>query len=408
MVQLSKRLQPVVIVLLIAVIVINEVNDRRPKKESVEMRTTDGHSHEIRGEGDNHEEDMSWLSSLNATAKAKPQKFNNRASPIPQEEWARIDCQACIVGDGGADDGDLQEYQHRAPYALIVGAMKAGTSSLNSYLEEHSKIMRTKMKELHFYDFKFDNYTTTEGILRGGARKAYGEIYEQNVAFGTLKTNKNIIALDDSPRYLFWSERVPARVLCVTPSWVKILAILRNPIDRAFSQYNMFYSKPGKVQKKGVAFTFEEWIENDIEDMRNTGVLQDEIPPEEFRNSPEEEAAWKAYTRMGSHAPIGRGLYAIQLRQWFNAFKEAGKSLNDVLVIQSELMKEEPNLVYANILGFLGLRHEPLKDSDEKFVGKYNISLKTETRKMLELLYAPYNQELYELLGDDWTGVWDP
>jgi hypothetical protein len=265
--------------------------------------------------------------------------------------------------------------------------------------------MKTKMKELHFYDFKFDNYTTTEGILRGNARKRYGRIYRRNVALDKLKANKKLIALDDSPRYLFWSDRIPARVLCVTP-WVKILAILRNPIDRAFSQYNMFYSRKGKAQT--APFTFEQWIENDIEDMRATGVLQDRIPPEQFINSPEEEAAWKAYTRLGSHAPIGRGLYALQLRQWFSTFKDAGKSLDDVLVIQSELMKSEPGLVYANILEFLGMNHEPLKDSKEHFVGKYKITLAPETRKMLELLYAPYNQELYDLLGDDWVGVWDP
>jgi hypothetical protein len=40
-------------------------------------------------------------------------------------------------------------------------------------------------------------------------------------------------------------------------------------------------------------------------------------------------------------------------------------------------------------------------------VGEYHSSIKNETRRMLEEFYAPYNQELYDILGDGWGGVWD-
>ena len=72
-------------------------------------------------------------------------------------------------------------------------------------------------------------------------------------------------------------------------------------------------------------------------------------------------------------------------------------------------MKEKPALVYADVLKFLGLDDEPLADEEEdNFPGNYHIKLNQHTRKKLEELYAPYNQELYDLLGDDWGGVWDP
>ena len=75
---------------------------------------------------------------------------------------------ACVVDEEG-DGRDLEKWQRRAPYVLIVGAMKAGTTVLNHYLTEHSSVMSEKRKELHFYDFHFDEYATEKGILRRSA-----------------------------------------------------------------------------------------------------------------------------------------------------------------------------------------------------------------------------------------------
>lgn len=327
--------------------------------------------------------------------------FDNRARPIPQDMWSRIDNQECFTEEEGAGS-DLKPWQRRAPYALIIGAMKSGTSALRTYLQEHTWVVETKQRELHFYDFGFQKYTSSEkGILRRSGRNAYAQLYIRQTAIGQLKGIRNTVALDDSPRYLFWSDRVPARVLCVSP-WVKILAMLRNPIDRAFSQYNMFFNK------KRADIAFEDWVEQDIEDLIATGVIQDTVPLSEFSGSQQELSAWKAYTRLGTHAPIGRGLYAIQLRHWFKAFEDAGKSRDNFMIIHSELMKEDPDLIYKDALEFLGLPDKPLVDASSKLVGEYHTQLKPETRTMLEKFYAPYNTELYDLLGDDWVGVWDP
>merc|ERR1711957_827301 len=92
----------------------------------------------------------------------------------------------------------------------------------------------------------------------------------------------------------------------------------------------------------------------------------------------ETEAAWKEYTRLGTHAPIGRGLYVIQLQQWMNTFK------GDILVLQREKMATNKGEYKSRVLN-------------------------STTRKMLEELYDPYNQDLYQLLGgNNWVDVWDP
>lgn len=328
--------------------------------------------------------------------------FKNRAQPVPMEMWSKLDNSDCYTHEKG-EGPDLKRWQRRAPYALIIGAMKGGTTTLNTFIKEHSLVVKTKRKELHFYDFSFDPFASKDkGILRRSARKAYGQLYRKFGFVDRLITTPNSISIDDSPRYLFWSDRIPARVVCVTP-WVKILAILRNPIDRAFSQYNMFSNK------KHVEISFHDWVEQDIfNDLKTTGVIQNTIPQSQFSGSPQEAAAWKAYTRLGTHAPIGRGLYAIQLRHWFKAFEDAGLTRDSFMIIQSELMKENPDLVYKDVIGFLGLPDEPLVDESPKLKGHYHTIIMPETRHMLETFFAPYNSELYKLLGGDWAGAWDP
>lgn len=336
----------------------------------------------------------------------EPQDFRNRAQPIPESDWPRLDNLSCVKR--GLPDYPDDHVMLRSPAVLLIGAMKAGTTALNKYLLQHKRVCRMKRKEFHFYDFKFEPFATTNGILREQARKKLTRLMErQNLQSDLMFERKKLFVVDDSPRYLFWSDRIPARVLCVTP-WVKILAILRNPIDRAYSQFNMKDTlSVGKEETQIAHLRFEAWVKKDMDDLVATGVVQDKIPREEFAGSPEEMQAWKRYTRLGTHAPIGRGLYAIQLRHWFDAFEKEGKR-DDFLIIHSERMRKDTEGVYKDVLSFLDIPQLPLKRDDEYFKAKYSAPMKNETRTMLEEFYSSYNKELYDLLGDEWDGVWDP
>jgi Sulfotransferase domain len=329
--------------------------------------------------------------------------FRNRASPIPKEKWIEMDNDTCIKQN--VSDFQLQEWQHRAPFVQIIGAMKAGTTALSTYLRQHSHVLQTKQKEIHFFDFHFENYSTRAGILQAKAQAAYSKVFEAQANIPRLQEDPTMIAIDDSPRYLFWSDRVPSRVLCVSP-WVKILAILRNPIDRAFSQFNMHRNKRLQLNG-GMDFTFKQWIEKDIQDLKNSGVIQDKVPLSKFIGSPQEMQAWKAYTRLGTHSPIGRGLYAIQLRHWFTAFDKAGKSRNDIYIVKSEDMERNTSSVYAELLSFLNLPQEPLRDDKQMGKATYMSKMNIMTRKYLEAFFEPYNKELNDLLGNNWTRDWN-
>ena len=337
--------------------------------------------------------------------------FANRADPIPLNIWPQLDNLTCI--DQGVSTyplpGDTNEWQMRAPYALVLGAMKAGTTALGELLWKHPSVLQTSRKELHFFDFRFTPFTSDQGIQRANARKEYRNIFRRCDASHTIANNNNnnnntIVAIDNSPKYLFLSDLVPARVLCVTP-WVKVIVILRNPIDRAYSHFHMKKSDTWKPTKANL--TFEDWIQRDLDDMKQVGLLQNVIPFAEFRGSDQERTAWKAYTRLGTHSPIGRGLYVIQLRHWLQAWDAFGKSRSDFLVIHSQALRDNPTLVYQQLLEFLQLSPFPLPDAEETIKSNYLQPINQTTRQALIDFYSPYNHELYKLLGTAWDGIWD-
>lgn len=343
------------------------------------------------------------------TASSRAADFPIQSKLIPRHQWPKEDNQTCI-SEGSKEYPKKGSSLRRMPYAIVMGSMKSGTSALTINLYQHPNVARPTRKELHFFDFQYEHFATADAIYRKTTRKNYRQAFEfvlGDEGMESLLSDPSLYAVDDSPRYIFWSDRVPARILCVAP-WAKMLAILRNPIDRAFSHYNM-QRNSRKAKKMGShAPTFEEWIAMDIVLLKETGVIQNEIPNQDFAGSAEEMEAWKEYTRKSRHAPIGRGLYAIQLRHWFQAYEAAGKSRLDFFVIQSERMKNDMSGVYSEILDFLGLEQFELKQETEINTGDYNTKMNEETRRTLQVFYKPYNHELYELLGKEWEGVWDP
>jgi hypothetical protein len=102
------------------------------------------------------------------------------------------------------------------PTFLIAGAMRCGTTSLNAYLREHPEISVGQPKEVHFFDLNFEQGTDwyLQHFPGSDASKAVGEA---------------------TPSYLYFPE-VAERIATTLPE-VKILLLLRDPVDRAHSHY---------------------------------------------------------------------------------------------------------------------------------------------------------------------------
>jgi len=126
------------------------------------------------------------------------------------------------------------------PAYIGLGAMKAGSGWLNQCLWEHPEIEPAKVKEVHFFDsdasFKKGqpHYRT---FFPEDSQKLFGEI---------------------TPSYLSEPE-VPERIFSLFPE-VKLIACLRNPVDRTWSQYKYGLAMQGRVT---VYKNFREAIEND-------------------------------------------------------------------------------------------------------------------------------------------------
>ncbi len=229
------------------------------------------------------------------------------------------------------------------PNFIIIGAQKAGTSSLYFYLSQHPNIRVSATKEIHYY-----NYYEPQGRGLGWYK-----------SFFPLKlTSRNQITGEASPYYLF-DENVPPRIKRDLPD-VKLIALLRNPIDRAYSAYSM-----NKRQENMKDFpTFEGAIANN--DM-----------------SSEQSVLY-----------LFRGRYADHIRHWLRYFNR-----DQFLFIKSEEFFQDPKKSLREVYDFLGVEKVYPHNIQAQEVGSYT-DLSPKTRHSIEAYFKQPNDDLVALLGD--------
>ncbi|NGX84151.1 sulfotransferase [Aequorivita sp. KMM 9714] len=110
---------------------------------------------------------------------------------------------------------------------IVVGVQKAGTTALDSYLRQHSEIGMGKIKELHFFDN--DKYFNKRKISYKEYHKFF-DFAEDKKVFGEI-----------TPIYIWWKDSIK-RIYDYNKN-IKLIVILRNPVDRAFSHWNMEVSR---------------------------------------------------------------------------------------------------------------------------------------------------------------------
>jgi hypothetical protein len=354
------------------------------------------------------------LAALNLTsARTSFEKgFWQRMKPVPLDRWEAASNTTCVRNSNSTFQ--LEKWHYRVPYVILIGAQKGGSTALAYYLYNHPSIQYLPTKELHYFDEEMDKNRELQTI-KGGIPAAKSldhfqqKVLDERVPLEKFKFETNR-ALDATPNYLFASDRVPNRLFCTAP-WVKLLALLRNPVDRLFSHYHMQFNRDlaHPMNRRGYS-TFEEYVELDLQVLRDTGVVHDwtTVDFHSFSGSPQEFQAWKTYTKLGLNAPVGRGLYAIQLRHWFQAMEEYGKPRSELWIAPSERLLQAPNETYADVLAFLGLTPHPLGNFGKIHATPYRtLGMAPATRAKLQAFYEPYNRQLESLLGSEWHGIWE-
>lgn len=344
--------------------------------------------------------------------------FWQRTKPYPLHSfWNDTICRTATSSQHAMS---IPDWQRHVPHVLIIGSQKGGTTAMAYYLYNHPSIPYLPSKELNFYDNLMDQLPLADEMNDGPEiLEAYRtRAVSKEFSLERLQKEGNLRILDATPNYLFVSDRAPTRILCSCGPWIKLLTLLRNPVDRAWSQYHMQYNHDISSSASALNATnflsFEEYIDLDLRVLQETGVIlgdDSDLSFEKYSGSYEEFQAWKIYTRLGINSPLGRGLYSIQLRHWFQAMEKFNKPKADLMVIQTEKMKQNSSATYEQVLKFLKLPDHKLKRYDVIHKTKYNSQItpqmKPETRKRLQDFYRPFNQQLVNLLGSEWKGVWE-
>jgi hypothetical protein len=213
--------------------------------------------------------------------------------------------------------------QTKKPNFIVIGAMKAATTSLYTYLKQHPEIFMTKVKEPMF----FNNFQQENNYkILGSKKKRLTTLEEYLTMFKDVKNEKAIG--EASPAYIY-NPKAPQLIKEYLPN-VKIIAILRHPTDRAYSNY--LHSKRADREN---ATTFQESIE--LENKR----IEDNWSP--------------------LYHYIEKGYYSVQLKRYYQLFPK-----ENIRVYLFEDVVKNTKETLKDIFNYLGLDENVEIDTSKK------------------------------------------
>ncbi len=249
------------------------------------------------------------------------------------------------------------------PDFIVIGYQKTGTTFLYKYLSKHPNIMPASKKEIHFFNFSFgsgSNYYKAQFPL-----KIYKKYLERkfNIPFKTGEA---------SPSYAI-HPKAAKRIKELIPN-TKLIFILRNPIDRAYSQYH--YRKKRGMEE----LSFEEAIE---EDNNRKILLMKQFERDELT----------IYNRKQIKFPyISISKYIEHLTKWYEVFPK-----EQILILKTEDFNENSQKELNKVCDFIGISKIEFKKLTKQNVGKYP-EMNSETRIKLSEIYKDYNEALEKFL----------
>ena len=255
------------------------------------------------------------------------------------------------------------------PDFLIIGTQRGGTTSLDRYLAAHPCVGSAANKDLHFFDRRFD-----KGLAwyRGHFPTHIEKYYAERLRGRAFVTG------EASPSYLF-HPHAPRRIAKALPH-AKLIVMLRNPVDRAYSQYHHAVELGHETIS-----SFEEAIKGEEERTarEREKMLQDE----------------HYYSEQYKHLSyLSKGIYVDQLQAWMNLFPR-----KQFLILKSEDFYADPESSFKDVLAFLNLPEVETQTHKKKYKqynnNAYSARMDPATRKRLLEYFEPYNARLYEFLG---------
>lgn len=241
----------------------------------------------------------------------------------------------------------------RLPDFFVVGAIKAATTAVDEYLRQHPDVFMSPVREPNYFAFPDRN-----PALRGPDGTQAPVNHTSVTAFEDYRrlfagAGETVVG-ETSPTYLYWPGTAD-RIRRACPD-ARILIILRNPVDRAFSSY-------------------QHLLREDREPLAFPAALDAE--PERIR---------RGYGLLWRYVDVGR--YTEQVRSYVERFEDVRVWLHDELAADPDRFCEE-------IFGFLGL--DPVTVDTSR---RYNVSGVPRRRWLHRLLTPPprTRRTLYRLI----------
>jgi hypothetical protein len=256
------------------------------------------------------------------------------------------------------------------PDALVIGTQRGGTTNLYHYLLQHPQFLGAVAdKEVHHFDLHGDDDLAS---YRGAFPRS------RTVRRRERRAGGPVVVGEATPYYLF-HPAVPARVAGALPD-VRLIAVLRDPVDRAWSHYRH------EIDLGYETLSFEDALA--CEDERLAGEY------ERLRADP--GAVSFAHQH---HSYTARGRYLEQLERWWAAFPR-----ERLLLVRSEDLHADPVATFGAITAHLGIR-----DWQPPAWRTYNASTATgmaaDTRRRLRDAFREWNGRLAAATHRDWA--WD-
>jgi len=246
--------------------------------------------------------------------------------------------------------------KRKEPDFIIIGVQKGGTTYLFDLLSQHNRVRAPIKKEIHFFDNNFDK-----------GNKWY-------LSHFPLKSKaKNCITGEASPYYIFHPD-APKRIKKYLPL-VKLIVLLRNPTERAYSHYQMALRNGNEK-----ITDFEKAINNEKKRLENYNTTNSDIFSQAMKHQ--------------KFSYVSRGRYYEQIKRWFYYFDK-----EQFLFLTSEELFENEEKTLEKVFNFLNLKKVKIADKNlNKNKGLYS-DMPNNCRKILNNYYVEENKKLENLLN---------
>ena len=237
---------------------------------------------------------------------------------------------------------------------MIVGAQKCGTTALGQFLVQHPDIGMSSQKEVHLFDAPdYVPGTRAEDV------DAHYRRYFEHVPDVAIRG-------EATPIYMFLPE--VAGELKRYNAELKLIVLLRDPVERALSAYYMQRARARETKPLWLALLLEPWRLGRDPDHRRL----------------------RSATR--EHGYRSRGLYSLQLRELYRHFNR-----ERVLVVRRDDLFDHHDTTMERVLGFLGVSTAFSIAHDVVFAGEEVRRPHRVTRALLRLSYAAEFRRLRRL-----------